>query len=285
LDKLVLKAHAKINLSLDVLKRRDDGYHDLKMVMQTLALHDKITLEKTEDNLIYLEPGLKWLPSGPDNLAYKAAALIMEQCGIKNGIRITIEKRIPVAAGLAGGSADAAAVLKGINTMFDIGLTQEELMEMGKSLGADVPYCIVGGTMLAEGIGDKLTRLNPFGGFDVILLKPKVGVSTSWVYKNLDLNKVISRPDTELILSAIAEKNIGILAKNMKNVLEDVTVPRYPVIQQAKDKLKSLGALGSMMSGSGPTVFGLFDCGHADLRKALSGSRDPRWYTYLTKTV
>ncbi len=280
---LEMNAPAKINLSLDVLKRREDGYHELRMIMQTVGLQDTVILESAGSG-IEIACSNRYVPCGNDNTVYKAASLLKERYGIKDGLRIRIIKRIPVAAGLAGGSSDAAAVLKGMNGMFCLGLTPEQLAAAGKEVGADVPYCIRGGTMLAEGIGELLTALPSFSGVDVIILKPKVGVSTAWVYKNLKLDRIAARPDTERLIAAIGAKDIGALAKNMENVLETVTIPQYPIVSAAKEKLVVLGAEGSMMSGSGPSVFGLFSS-RAKAAAAAEKLRDKNWECYLTKTV
>ncbi len=253
-----LTAHAKINLSLDVLGKREDGYHTLRMIMQTVQLHDTISVEKIPSG-VEIICNAPYVPNNNSNIACKAAEAVINQYKLDSGVRITIEKKIPVAAGLAGGSADAAAVFKGINTLFDLGIGENELMQLGKTIGADVPYCIMGGTALAEGIGEKLTPLAPMGNVPIILVKPRIGVSTAWVYKNLKLDKVHARPDTEKLVSALADGDIKTIAANMKNVLETVTLGRYPVIQRIKKELMQLGAMGSMMSGSGPTVFGIFE--------------------------
>jgi 4-diphosphocytidyl-2-C-methyl-D-erythritol kinase len=279
-----LRANAKINLSLDVLRKRADGYHDIQTVMQTINLHDKVLMETTKDG-ISVELKSRRIPLGPDNTAYKAAELMIKKYKLNKGLKILIDKKIPVAAGLAGGSADAAAVIKGINSLFQLKLSQEELTALGKSVGADVPFCLIGGTALAEGIGDELTALNSFEGFDIILLKPKVDVSTAWVYKNLDLGKIVKHPDTSAVLMAIENKDLNTLARHMGNVLEEVTIPQYPVVQQAKDKLMELGAAGCMMSGSGPSVFGFFTGGREAVLDAYNKTRDSRWYRFLAKTI
>lgn len=279
---LEMIAPAKINLSLDVLHKREDGYHELKMIMQTIGLHDVVTLETAESG-IHVECDCRWVPSGSDNTAYKAAVLISDRYGIKSGLKIQIKKRIPAAAGLAGGSTDAAAVLKGINRMFSLGLDEQELMALGKQVGADVPYCIRGGTMLAEGIGEILTELEPFTDVDIVLIKPKIGVSTAWVFGNLDLNKVIARPDTDMLIKAIGCKDRGAVAINMQNVLESVTIPKYQIVMQAKEKLVELGALGSMMSGSGTSVFGIF-ADRKTAEKAYMSAGDGKWECFLTHT-
>lgn len=277
-----IRARAKINLSLDVLRKREDGYHDVKMIMQLVELHDRVLLEIVPEG-IHVITDCPWLPSGSRNIAYKAAELMKSCCDIKGGVRINIKKRIPVAAGLAGGSSDAAAVLKGMNRLFKLKLSESELVDIGKQVGADVPYCIKGGTMLAEGIGEILTGLSSLPKLSILLVKPKVHISTKWVYENLDLSEVKKRPDTEMLIKAIDEKNIAVLCQNMVNVLETVTIKRYGVINEIKSRLNSLGAVGSLMSGSGPTVFGVFE----DKRQALSAYKALKkhnWYCYLTET-
>lgn len=278
-----LKAYAKINLSLDVLCKRPDGYHDLKMVMQTIELHDKVFLEAIPKGIEVL-CNSKWVPCGEENIAHKAASLLFNEYKFKSGIRIKIEKNIPVAAGLAGGSSDAASVLKGMNDLFNLGINKATMTALGKQVGADVPYCIKGGTALAEGIGDILTELPLLDGINVILIKPRFGVSTPWVFKNLDLSKITDRPDNELIINAIKEKNIENIACNMKNVLETVTIPKYGMLEEIKTKLIKLGALGSMMSGSGPSVFGIF-ADKSSAESAFRAIKSNKWDSFLTHTV
>jgi len=278
-----LNAHAKINLSLDVIGKRQDGYHEVRMIMQTIALHDEVIVE-SKDAGIEVECDKPWVPGGSDNIAYKAANLMMERYKIESGVGIKILKRIPVAAGLAGGSADAAAVIKGMNELFSLNLDEAELMGIGKQVGADVPFCIKGGTMLSEGIGEKLTQIPSFQGVDIVLVKPKVGVSTAWVYNNLKLDKISSRPDTDLLIKAISDRNIVCLAHNMKNVLETVTIEKYEVINDIKNELLRLGALGSMMSGSGPSVFGIFEDGKK-AHLAYERLNDGKWECFMTQTL
>ncbi len=283
MEKVEYKARAKINLSLDVLRKREDGYHDLKMVMQTLGLHDLVSIEKTASQ-IEIECNSAYIPEGEGNIAYKAARVIMDEYGVKTGIKINIKKMIPVAAGLAGGSSDAAAVLKGINKLYELGASMDDLARLGKKIGADVPYCIFGGTMLSEGIGDILTRISPFDGVDIMLVKPKIGVSTAFVYNNLKLEKVVNRPDTELIIQAVANKNLKAVAANMRNVLETVTEARYNIISEIKERLLKNGAIGSMMSGSGPTVFGIFE-DKLKAQKAYESMKNNRWDCFITQTI
>lgn len=259
MDELRLKAMAKINLGLDVVRKREDGYHDLRMIMQTVYLYDQIELVKTEERSIRVSTNLNFLPTGEDNLVYKAAKLLMDEFGIRQGVAISLKKCIPVAAGLAGGSSDAAAVLVGVNRMFQLGLSKKDLMERGVKIGADVPYCIMRGTALAEGIGDVLTRLPDAPDAFVVLAKPPIHVSTAFVYGNLKAGQLESHPDIDAQVQAIRAGDLHQMASLMGNVLETVTIPQYPVISDIKKCMMDCGAVGAMMSGSGPTVFGLFD--------------------------
>ena len=259
MKELKLKAMAKINLGLDVLRRREDGYHDLRMIMQTVYLYDQIGLRETEQSGITVSTNLSYLPSNEDNLVYKAARLLMDEFQIRHGVSIQLRKYIPVAAGLAGGSSDAAAVLVGVNRLFHLGLSMEELMERGMKIGADVPYCVMRGTALAEGIGEKLTRLPKAPDAWVVLAKPPVHVSTGFVYGNLKADQLESHPDIDGQAEAIRSGDLYGMAARMGNVLETVTIPAYPVIEEIKNCMKQAGAVNAMMSGSGPTVFGLFD--------------------------
>ena len=258
-DTVTLKALAKINLGLDVLGRRENGYHDVHMVMQTIYLYDNVTMEKTEEAGIQLECNLFYLPVDETNIAYKAAKLLMDEFDIKEGVRIVLDKHIPVAAGLAGGSANAAAVLVGMNRLFSLGLSQQQLMERGVSLGADVPYCVMRGTVLAEGIGEVLTPLPPLPKCYVLIAKPGISVSTKTVYEKLDSQEISEHPDIDGILEGLDKQDIYKVASSMGNVLETVTIGDYPIIEEIKDVMKEEGALNAMMSGSGPTVFGIFD--------------------------
>ena len=259
MDKLELKALGKINLGLDVLGKRENGYHDVRMVMQTVYLYDQIWMVKTKEPGIRLSTNLFYLPVNENNLAYRAAELLMKEFGIQEGIKIILDKHIPVAAGMAGGSSNAAAVLFGMNRMFSLGLSQKELMERGVSLGADVPYCIMRGTVLAEGLGEKLTPLPPMPRCFVLLAKPSISVSTKMVYEKLDSHEIAKHPDIDGIIEGLKGRDLLSVAACMGNVLEKVTVEAYPVINEIKEVMKKQGALNAMMSGSGPTVFGLFD--------------------------
>ena len=252
-----IKAHAKINLGLDVIRKRPDGYHEVKMIMQSVGLSDVLTLEKTDQG-ITLTTDSDNLPPTEDNLVYKAAKLMFDTFRIPGGLHIHLHKVIPIAAGMAGGSTDAAAAIKGINRLFDLELPLSRLMELGVSIGADVPYCILGGTALAEGIGEKLTPLSPSPDFYLVLAKPDISVSTKYVYENLDLTAIKKHPDIQGMARAIEAGSLQGVLDRLGNVLETVTVPAYPVISSIKRRMRELGAVNSLMSGSGPTVFGIF---------------------------
>lgn len=259
-----IRAHGKINLGLDILRKREDGYHEVKMIMQSVGLYDKIEinllgLSSTDEPEIDIETNLRYLPSNENNLAYKAAYLLMSEYKIKAHISIKIKKMIPVSAGMAGGSTDCAAVLKGINKLFNLGLSIEKLKEYGVTLGADVPYCIEGGTALSEGIGEKLTKLPDMPPCIILLAKPPINVSTKFVYGNLDLTKIETHPDIDGMIEAIKAQDLKGMVSKMGNLLETVTEKEYPIITELKEMMVANGALGSMMSGSGPTVFGIFD--------------------------
>ncbi|MCI8894327.1 MAG: 4-(cytidine 5'-diphospho)-2-C-methyl-D-erythritol kinase [Lachnospiraceae bacterium] len=258
MNEISLKALAKINLGLDVLRRREDGYHEVRMVMQTIRLYDWIQMRRIRQPEIRVSTNLYYLPCNENNLVYKAAKLLMEEFQISGGVAIDLKKRIPVAAGMAGGSSDAAAALFGLNLLFRLRLSRQQLMKRGVKIGADVPYCILRGTALAEGIGEELTALPPAPKCPVLVAKPPISVSTKWVYENLRLGEDTAHPDIDGLLAAIEAQDAEQMAQRMGNVLETVTIPRYPVIQEIKDVMKQNGAMNAIMSGSGPTVFGLF---------------------------
>lgn len=258
MDEISLKALAKINLGLDVLEKREDGYHEVRMVMQTIHLYDRVEIKKTRSPHIHVETNLYYLPVNEDNLVYRAAKLMKDEFQIKEGVRIVLQKFIPVAAGLAGGSSDAAAVLVGLNRIFNLGLKQNKLMELGLKIGADVPFCIMRGTALAEGIGEKLTALPPMPKCPVLIAKPAISVSTKAVYEGLKLYDGMEHPDIDGVIEGIQQKDLKGVASHMGNILETVTIPMYPVIEDIKKLMLENGALNAMMSGSGPTVFGLF---------------------------
>lgn len=260
MNKMEIKARAKINLTLDVLNKRPDGYHDVKMIMQTVDLYDVLTLHPNSSGNITIKTNLPYLPVDEKNIAFKAARLFFEKTGLPNrGIHIRIHKNIPVAAGLAGGSTDAAAVLIAMNKMYQTALTTEQLMQMGRELGADVPYCIMGGTALAEGIGDILTRLPSMPVTTVVLAKPPISVSTAYVYGRLVIDNIVTRPDTEGVINAIYNQDVVGIAKRMHNVLEPITAKEHKIVNRIKNIMLGSGALGAIMSGSGPTVFGIFE--------------------------
>lgn len=259
MDSIQLKAYGKINLSLDVIGKRPDGYHEVRMIMQTVGIYDHIIIRKSAEPGIKVVTNLSFLPCDENNLVYKAAKLLMDEFGIKTGLSINLRKSIPVAAGMAGGSSDAAAVLVGVNNMFGLKLSKEQLMERGVKIGADVPYCILRGTALAEGIGEVLTPLAPIPACYILVAKPHVSVSTAFVYKNLKLDSIKEHPDVDKAVEMISVGDIEGVAAYMGNVLETATIPAYPVINDLKVMMKENGALNSMMSGSGPTVFGIYN--------------------------
>lgn len=259
MDEIRLKALAKINLGLDVTGCRDDGYHLVRMIMQTIHLFDSVQMEKTAEPGIQLSTNIRFLPVDEHNIAYKAARLLIEEFELTQGIHIDIKKCIPVSAGMAGGSTDAAAVLYGMNLLYDLRLSQKQLAKRALTLGADVPYCLMRGTALAEGIGEKLTRLPAVPRCPVVIAKPGISVSTKWVYDRLSLNEQTKHPDIDRLITDIRQQDLHAIASHMGNILEEVTVKEYPVIAQIKENLISHGALNAMMSGSGPTVFALFE--------------------------
>ena len=254
-----LRALAKINLGVDVLRKREDGYHELRMIMQTINMYDQLDIEISKTPGIKITTNLPFIPVNESNLVYKAAKLLMDEFQVEQGITVDLQKFIPVAAGMAGGSSDAAATMIGVNRLFGLGLSVKELMERGVKIGADVPYCLLRGTALAEGIGDKLRALPACPDCYVLIGKPAISVSTKFVYENLHANELEYHPEIDKMLDAIQWHNLNKIADCMGNVLETVTIPHYPVIQKIKDHMKEHGALNAMMSGSGPTVFGLFD--------------------------
>lgn len=255
---LTVQAFAKINLTLDVLSKRDDGYHEVAMVMQSISLADELNLS-LQSSSISVSTDVPELETDSGNLAYRAAALLKEHCGVKQGAHIHIHKDIPVAAGLAGGSSDAAATLKGLNELWRLDLTMEELAELGAKLGSDVPFCLYGGTMLATGRGEKLSSLPSMPECWVVLVKPSAQVSTAWVYSNYKDQPEIRHPDLAAMQHALAQKDLAGVASKVGNVLETVTIPAYPEIAELKHRMLQCGAMASLMSGSGPTVFGLVD--------------------------
>lgn len=258
MDSVVIKAMAKVNLGLDVLRRRENGYHEVKMVMQTVNLYDTLTISKKEEAQICITTNTGELPLNEDNLIYKAAKLLFAHVGKEYGAAIHLDKQIPIAAGMAGGSADAAATLLGLNALYKLDLNKEELANIGVKIGADVPYCIYGGTYLSEGIGEILTKLPDAPDCFVVIAKPGIGVSTKYVYENLHIETVKDHPDVDGMIEAIQAGSLDGVTAKMGNVLETVTIKRYPEIEIMKKSLVDSGAENALMSGSGPTVFGIF---------------------------
>lgn len=270
MDTIRLKARAKINLGLDVVRRREDGYHEVKMVMQMLRLYDQIDIEKTQESGILVRSNLSFLPTDERNIAYKAAKVMIDRFGLEQGVIIRIEKHIPVAAGMAGGSTDCAAVLYGMNKLFGLRLNQKKLREIGVKLGADVPYCLMRQTALSEGIGEILTPISPLQDCPILIAKPSISVSTRHVYEHLKLDEQTMHPDIDGIVTALADGDLYGVTDRMANVLETVTVPEHPVIDEIKKQMMASGAVNALMSGSGPTVFGIFD----DEEKAKKACED-----------
>ena len=252
------KAYAKVNLGLDVIRRREDGYHEVRMIMQTVDICDVLTFTRQERPGIVVTTDKEELPGGESNLIYKAARLVTETCSVREGIKIELQKRIPMAAGMAGGSTDAAAVFHGMNEMFGLGMDEDEMCALGVKIGADIPYCVKGGTALAEGIGEILTKLPDAPACVVLVAKPDIDVSTKYVYENLHAESLEYHPDIDGMRAAIEEGDLRGMAERMGNVLETVTVNAYPVIREIKEVMKKSGAWNALMSGSGPTVFGIF---------------------------
>ncbi len=256
---LQLKAYAKINLGLDVVRKREDGYHEVRMIMQTVKLYDKLTFRLLEENEIRIKTNLGFLPVDENNLVYRAVRLLKDTYHVEKGMEIDLFKCIPVAAGMAGGSTDCAAALVGASRLFGLRLSKQKLMELGVRLGADVPYCVLRGTALSEGIGEVLTSLPAIPDCQILIAKPPISVSTKYVYEHLDANGLEEHPDIDGMVQAIRDGNLYGITDRMENVLETVTIPKYPVIQKIKDCMKEEGAVNALMSGSGPTVFGIFE--------------------------
>lgn len=285
MESIRLKARAKVNLGLDVLGKRNDGYHEVRMVMQTVGIYDRLIMTRIPRDEIHIISNLAFLPVNENNLVYKAVKLIKDEYRISEGIEVDLNKFIPVAAGMAGGSTDAASAMFGMNKMFDLNMSMGRMMELGVRLGADVPYCVMRGTALAEGIGEKLTRLTPVPHLWMLVAKPPINVSTKLVYENLDLGGVVEHPDIDGIIKAIEDQNVERIAQSMGNVLESVTIPLYPVINTIKQDMMNHGAINAMMSGSGPTVFGIFPDGQTalDCQKFLKEKGDAR-QVYITES-
>lgn len=282
-NRAIAKSYAKINLSLDVLGRLENGYHEVEMVMQSLSLFDLVIVDKAKYG-IRLSTNCKFLPNDDKNIAYKAAKAFYEATKIEGGVKILIHKNIPVAAGLAGGSGNAAAVLCAMNLLYNSPLSDDELLKLGLSLGADVPYCIMGGTKLAKGIGEVITDLTNLKKIPVLLVKPQEGVSTAEIYNAIDTAENLTHPDTKGVIEAISQGDIDMLCAKMGNIMETVTAKKNKHIMGIKEKMLSLGAMGSIMSGSGPTVFGIFkDVETA--KKAHDFFREKYQDVFLTSTI
>ena len=275
-----LRALAKINLGLDVTGKREDGYHEVRMVMQTIQMYDQLEIKERKEPGIRLTTNLPFLPCNDGNLVYKAAKILMDEFDIRQGVDMNLTKFIPVAAGMAGGSSDAAAALVGINRMFQLGLTKRQLMERGVQIGADVPYCVMRGTALAEGIGEKLTRITQVPACFVLIGKPGINVSTKAAYESLQLDKISSHPDIDGMIGDIERGDLLAMTQKMGNVFEPGIIEKYPVIGEIKALMESLGALKAMMSGSGPTVFGIFDD-----REKMEAAAEVLRESRLAKTV
>jgi 4-diphosphocytidyl-2-C-methyl-D-erythritol kinase len=275
-----LRALAKINLGLDVIRKREDGYHEVRMIMQTIQMYDVLDIQKTEKKGISLSVNLPYIPTDERNLVYKAAKMLMDEFHIQEGVAIRLDKFIPVSAGMAGGSSDAAATFVGVNRLFNLGLNERELMERAVKVGADVPYCIMRGTALSEGIGEKLTRIPPMPKCYILIGKPGVNVSTKLAYENLDLGEISSHPDIDGMVEDIRRGDLYSMTTKMANVFEPGIIGRYPVIREIKELMEENGALKALMSGSGPTVFGVFDDAEK-MERAAALLRESR----LAKTV
>lgn len=275
-----LRALAKINLGLDIIRKREDGYHEVRMIMQTIQMYDVLEIHRRKTPGISLTTNLPYIPTDERNLVYKAAKILMDEFQVQEGLSIHLDKSIPVAAGMAGGSSDAAAAFVGVNRLFHLGLTEKELMERAVKVGADVPYCVMRGTALAEGIGEKLTWIPQVPRCYVLIGKPGVNVSTKMAYESLKLQEIQKHPDIDKMIEAIKAKDLKGMTEQMGNVFEPGIIGRYPVIQKIKDLMEEQDALKAMMSGSGPTVFGIFD-DRRKLNKAAAVLRA----SHLAKTV
>ena len=284
MDCISQKAYAKINLAIDLLGKRPDNYNEVKMIMQTIDIYDTVYMEKIEKGIV-IECDDNKVPSDERNIAYKATQYMFDKYNIKEGLKIIIEKKIPVAAGLAGGSADAACVIKGINKLFNLGLDKKTLMKIGEKIGADVPYCMCKNTALATGIGEKIEKLQNIGAVDIILIKPKFSISTAMVYKEFDYSMPKVRPNFDILLKAIENNEIDVIAKNMVNVLETVTERKNPIIAKIKDQLVKNGAMGALMSGSGPSIFAIFKDENTAKNAYQIMKDDSLYESFLTKTI
>lgn len=281
--KIKLKGYGKINLAIDVIGKLANGYHEVRMIMQSVDLYDEISIEKI-DKEIYINTNLEYLPTGSGNICYKAAELMIEKYNLDCGFKINIQKNIPVAAGLAGGSTDGASVMVAINILCNLGLTDEEIMEIAVEIGADVPYCVKCEPMLAEGLGEKLTPIKGLDNQWVLITKPNIGVSTKDVYGNFKFEDVEKRPDIDCIVKGLENGDFVDIVESMENVLESVTFKLHPIVKEIKVKMQEYGAQKSLMSGSGPSVFGIFRS-YDKAKKAYKKFKRIYDQTYLVKTV
>lgn len=280
MQRIKLFARAKINLALDVVEKLDNGYHTLKMIMQTINILDSITISKSSSSEIKLKTNISWLPTDNRNLVYKAASYLKESYNIKSGFNIFVNKNIPISAGLAGGSTDCAATLIGIRTLFKLPISNKDLFDIGKTLGADVPFCILRGTALAEGIGEKLTPIHYLPYCYIVVVKPSIGISTASVFSSLNLNNISQRPDIEKIIYYLEKQDLQNICNSFCNVLETVTIDKYPIISKIKNTMLQEGALGSLMSGSGSAVFGIY----SSKKQAISALKKIK-YKYNIKEI
>ena len=283
MDSMWINAPAKINIGLDVVGRREDGYHEVRMIMQSIRLFDRLTLDRKKDPGVRLTTNLKFLPTDENNLIVKSAKMLMKEFNLEGGLNINLEKRIPVAAGMAGGSTDAASTMIAINQMYDLNLSNSQLMKRAAKIGADIPYCIMKGTALAEGIGEKLSTVPKLPNCTVLIVKPKIHVSTKEVYSKLTLDENTIHPDINVMIDDLKKKDLEGLCSHIGNTLEGVTIPMYPEIDDIKKFMMENGALGSLMSGSGPTVFGIFDDkDKATKAKELALSKFEKSFAFVT---
>lgn len=278
-----IKAYAKINVLLDVVGKKENGYHLLEMIMQSIDLYDLIDVTKIEKG-IDIKCNKSYIPVNSKNIAYKAAELFINTYGINEGVSINIYKNIPTSAGLGGGSSDGAAVLKAMREIFDVKINDKELEELGVKIGADVPFCINGGTAFCEGIGEVITPINKFRNKILVVVKPKFGVSTKWVYSEYDKILNVRKPETEKILKAVKDDDVKEVSLNMANVLEDVTTSKYGIISKIKRDMIRFGALGSMMSGSGPSVFAFFE-DSLSAQRCFEKMKENYHETFITRTI
>lgn len=278
-----VKAYAKINILLDVVGKKENGYHLLEMIMQSIDLYDLIDVNKIEKG-IDIKCNKSYIPVNNKNIAYKAAELFINTYGINEGVSINIYKNIPTSAGLGGGSSDGAAVLKAMREIFNVKISDKELEELGAKIGADVPFCINGGTAFCEGIGEIITPIKKFENKILVVVKPKFGVSTKWVYSEYDNLRNVRKPETEKILNSVKDDDVKSVSLNMANVLEDVTISKYGIINKIKKDMIRFGALGAMMSGSGPSVFAFFE-DSLSAQRCFEKMKENYYETFITRTI